>query len=102
MMKAAWYSRFGGPEVLEIVDLPEPHAGPGLIRVAVRAVGVNATDWKLRKGLMGGEIPQTTGREVAGVVDEVGEGVTDVAIDDRVFGVSPDGRGQRFLGFWAI
>jgi len=92
-MKAARYSRFGGPEVLEIVDLPEPHAGPGLIRVAVRAVSVNATDWKLRKGLHGGELPQTTGREVAGVVDEVGAGVTDVAVGDRVFGVSPDGSG---------
>ena len=54
-MKAARFSQFGGPEVLEIVDLPDPHAGPGQIRVAVHAVGVNPTDWKLRKGLMGGE-----------------------------------------------
>ena len=44
----------------------------------MHAVGVKPTDWKLRKGLMGGELPQMTGREVAGVVDEVGEGVTDV------------------------
>src|SRR3954452_25639342 len=93
MMKAAPYSQFGGPEVLEIVDLPDPHAGPGQIRVAVHAAGVNPTDWKLRKGLMGGELPQTTGREVAGVVDEVGEGVTDGAGGGRVFGFSPDGVG---------
>ncbi|TDD87325.1 NADP-dependent oxidoreductase [Actinomadura rubrisoli] len=92
-MKAARFSRFGGPEVLEIVDLPDPHAGPGQVRVAVQAVGVNPSDWKLRKGLMGGELPQTTGREVAGVVDEVGEGVTDVAIGDRVFGFSPGSTG---------
>jgi NADPH:quinone reductase-like Zn-dependent oxidoreductase len=92
-MKAVRYSRFGGPEVLQIVDLPDPHVGPGQIRVAVHAVGVNPTDWKLRKGLMGGELPQTTGREVAGVVDEVGEGVTDVAVGDRVFGFSADGEG---------
>ncbi len=78
-MKAVRYSQFGGPEALETVDLPDPHAGPGQIRVAVHAAGVNPTDWKLRKGLMGGEFPQTTGREVAGVVDEVGAGVTDVA-----------------------
>ena len=41
-MKAARFSRFGGPEVLEIVDLPDPHPGPGQVRIAVRAAGVNA------------------------------------------------------------
>jgi NADPH:quinone reductase-like Zn-dependent oxidoreductase len=97
MMKAVCYSQFGGPEVLKIVDLPDPHAGPGQIRVAVHAAGVNPTDWKLRKGLMGGELPQTTGREVAGVVDEVGEGVTDAAVGDRVFGFSDDGAGAAEL-----
>jgi NADPH:quinone reductase-like Zn-dependent oxidoreductase len=80
------------------VDLPDPHAGPGQIRVAVHAAGVNPTDWKLRKGLMGGELPQTTGREVAGVVDEVGEGVTDVTAGDRVFGFSDDGAGRGRAG----
>ena len=85
-MKAVRYSQFGGPEVLEIVDLPDPHAGPGQIRVAVHAAGVNPTDWKLRKGEMGGELPQTTGREVAGVVDEAGEGVTDASEDGHVRG----------------
>jgi NADPH:quinone reductase-like Zn-dependent oxidoreductase len=97
MVKAVRYSQFGGPEVLKIVDLPDPHAGPGQIRVAVHAAGVNPTDWKLRKGLMGGELPQTTGREVAGVVDEVGEGVTDVTVGDRVFGFSADGAGAAEL-----
>ena len=70
-MKAARFSRFGGPEVLEIVDLPDPHPGPGQIRVAVHAAGVNPSDWKARKGELGGELPQTTGRDVAGVVDEI-------------------------------
>ncbi|MGX7680767.1 NADP-dependent oxidoreductase [Jatrophihabitans sp. DSM 45814] len=88
-MKAARFSQFGGPEVLEIVELPDPHAGPAQIRVTVHAAGINPSDWKLRKGLMGGELPQTTGREVAGVVDEVGAGVTDAAVGDRVFGFSP-------------
>ena len=96
-MKAASYSEFGGPEVLKIVDLPDPHAGPGQIRVAVHAAGINASDWKQRKGLMGGELPQTTGRDVAGVVDEVGEGVTDVTFGDRVFGLSDDGAGAAEL-----
>ncbi len=94
-MKAAQFSRFGGPEVLEIVDLPDPHPGPGQIRIAVHAAGINATEWKLRKGVLsfGAGLPQTTGRDVAGVVDEVGKGVTDVAVGDRVFGVSDDGAG---------
>jgi NADPH:quinone reductase-like Zn-dependent oxidoreductase len=92
-MKAARFSQFGGPEVLEIVDLPDPHAGPGQIRVAVRAAGVNATDCKRRQGLLGGELPQTLGAEVAGVVDEVGEGVSDVTVGDRVFGISDEGTG---------
>ena len=91
-MKAAQFSQFGGPEVLEIVDLPEPHPGPGQVRIAVRAAGISATDPKLRAGTLsfGAGLPQTTGADVAGVVDEVGEGVTDVAVGDRVFGISDD------------
>jgi NADPH:quinone reductase-like Zn-dependent oxidoreductase len=98
-MKAAQFSQFGGPEVLEIVDLPDPHPGPGQVRIAVRAAGISGTDWKLRKGVLtfGAGLPQTTGRDVAGVVDEVGEGVTDVAAGDRVFGVSDDGAGAAGL-----
>ena len=58
-MKAVRFSQFGGPEVLEIVDLPDPRPGPGQVRIAVRAAGVNPSDWKKRKGLMDGELPQT-------------------------------------------
>jgi NADPH:quinone reductase-like Zn-dependent oxidoreductase len=89
-VKAAQFSRFGGPDVLEIVDLPDPHPGPGQIRIVVHAAGINATDCKLRSGLLsfGVGLPQTTGRDVAGVVDEIGQGVTDVAVGDRVFGFS--------------
>jgi NADPH:quinone reductase-like Zn-dependent oxidoreductase len=97
MMKAARFSEFGGPEVLEIVDLPDPHAGPGQVRIAVRAAGVNASDWKKRQGLMDRELPQTLGYEAAGIVDEVGEGVTDVAVGDRVFGLSAEGAAQAEL-----
>jgi NADPH:quinone reductase-like Zn-dependent oxidoreductase len=96
-MKAVQYSRFGGPEVLELVELPDPHPGPGQIRIAVRGVGVNPIDWKVRRGMMGGDLPQTTGREVAGVVDEVGEGVTDVSPGDEVFGWAADGGGAAEL-----
>lgn len=96
-MKAVRFSQFGGPEVLEIVDLPDPHPGPGQIRIAVRAAGLNPSDWKKRQGLMDGELPQTMGYEAAGVVDELGQGVTDVAIGDRVFGLSAEGAAQAEL-----
>jgi NADPH:quinone reductase-like Zn-dependent oxidoreductase len=96
-MNGIQYSEFGGPEVLELVELPDPHPAPGQVRVAVRAVGVNPVDWKMRRGLMGGELPQTTGREVAGVVDELGGGVTDVALGDEVFGFADGGGGAAEL-----
>src|SRR5580693_257403 len=85
-MKAVQYAAFGGPEVLQLVDVPEPQAGPSQVRIAVRAVGVNPIDWKLRSGAMGGDLPRGTGVEAAGVVDEVGDGVTGVSKGDRVFG----------------
>jgi NADPH:quinone reductase-like Zn-dependent oxidoreductase len=96
-MKAARFSRFGGPEVLEIVDLPDPHPGPGQVRIAVRAAGVNPSDWKKRKGLMDQDLPQTMGHEAAGLVDEVGEGVTDAAVGDRVFGFTAEEAAQAEL-----
>jgi NADPH:quinone reductase-like Zn-dependent oxidoreductase len=93
-MKAARFSRFGGPEVLEIVELPDPRPGPGEIRIAVRAAGVNASDFKKRRGEMDEGLPQTLGYEAAGVVDELGEGVTDVALGDHVFGFCEQGAAQ--------
>jgi NADPH:quinone reductase-like Zn-dependent oxidoreductase len=96
-VRAVSFNRFGGPEVLEIADLPEPHPGLGQVRIAVRAAGVNPSDWKKRKGQMGGDLPQTMGHEAAGVVDELGEGVADVAVGDRVFGFSTEGAAQADL-----
>jgi NADPH:quinone reductase-like Zn-dependent oxidoreductase len=63
----------------------------------VRAAGVSLSDWKKRQGLMDPELPQTMGYEAAGVVDEVGAGVTDVAVGDRVFGLSTEGAAQAEL-----
>ena len=96
-MKAIQYNRFGSPEVMELAELPDPHPGPGQIRIAVRAAGVNPIDWKMRSGARGGDLPQTTGREVAGVVDELGDGVTDVAVGDEVFGFAAGGGGAAEL-----
>jgi NADPH:quinone reductase-like Zn-dependent oxidoreductase len=101
-MKAIQYSEFGGPEVLKLIDLPDPNPAPGQIRVKVRAVGINPIDWKQRRGgPFGGELPQTTGRDVAGVVDELGEGVRDVALGDRVFGFAVGNTGAAELALLA-
>ena len=89
-MKAVRFAEYGGPEVLQLVDVDEPHAGAGQIRIAVRAAGVNMLDGRIRAGQMRQRMPITlpagTGKDAAGVVDEVGEGVTDVALGDAVFG----------------
>jgi NADPH:quinone reductase-like Zn-dependent oxidoreductase len=90
-MRAVTFSAFGGPEVLEIVDVPVPEPGPGRIRIAVAAAGVNPYDWKLRRGLMGGEPPKPVGLEVAGRVDALGEGVSDVAVGEPVYGFAIGG-----------
>jgi len=96
-MKAVRFSAFGPPDVLEVVELPNPRPGPGQVRIAVRAAGVNASDWKKRRGLMDPQLPQTLGHEAAGIVDELGEGVSDVAVGDRVFGFCTDGAAQAEL-----
>lgn len=97
MVKAVRFTRFGGPEVLAVVDLPDPRPAPGQVRIAVRAAGVNPSDWKTRAGLLDQDLPQTLGHEAAGVVDTLGEGVTDVAVGDRVFGFSEQGAAQAEL-----
>ena len=84
------FAEFGGPDVLHLIDAEEPHAGPGQIRIAVRAAGVNPVDWRIREGQVLGAhpiaLPSGVGLDAAGVVDEVGEGVEGVAVGDRVFG----------------
>ncbi|GLV75607.1 oxidoreductase [Streptomyces hygroscopicus subsp. hygroscopicus] len=84
------FAEFGGPDVLRLIDAEEPHAGPGQIRIAVRAAGVNPVDWRIREGQVLGAhptvLPSGVGQDAAGVVDEVGEGVEGVEIGDRVFG----------------
>lgn len=89
-MKKVSFAEFGGPEVLQLLDADEPHAGPGQIRIAVRAAGVNPVDWRIREGQVLGahptELPSGVGLDAAGVVDEVGEGAEGVAVGDHVFG----------------
>lgn len=105
-MKAVRFSAYGGPDVLCLVDVAGPHAGPGPLRIAVRSVGVNPSDWKRRAGLYRDFEPLTfpsgVGVEASGVVDEVGPGVTGVSVGDAVFGYGVD-TAARFavLTHWA-
>jgi NADPH:quinone reductase-like Zn-dependent oxidoreductase len=85
-VRAVQFNSFGGPDVLRLVEVPEPHATHTQIRIAVKAVAVNPIDWKHRQGLLGGDLPRGTGVEVSGVVDEVGAEISDVAVGDAVFG----------------
>jgi NADPH:quinone reductase-like Zn-dependent oxidoreductase len=98
---AVQYTEYGGPEVIGLGEAPEPHAGPGQIRIVVRAAGVNPMDWKLRSGMLARGKPLEgvgyLGFDAAGVVDEVGEGVTDVAVGDDVFG-----QGQNTQAEYAV
>ncbi|MBQ1107286.1 NADP-dependent oxidoreductase [Streptomyces sp. 404i] len=94
-MEAIVYEEFGGPGVLHLERLDPPRPGPGQVRVAVRAAGVNPLDHKIRNGWMEDafptRLPATPGAEFAGVVLEAGEGVTEFAPGDEVLGWSATG-----------
>jgi NADPH:quinone reductase-like Zn-dependent oxidoreductase len=108
---AVQFDRFGPPEVLSVGPFPEPHAGRGEVRVRVRAAGVSPVDVTLRAGDSPSSerlaLPHIPGVDAAGVVDEVGPGVTGVAVGDEVFGAVDvsrlGGASAEFavLRFWA-
>lgn len=83
----------GGPEALEWLDVPEPLPGPGEVRVAVRAVGLNATDLLMMRDLYQDKVarPYSPGGEIAGVVDALGDDVLDLAVGDRVVAITGSG-----------
>jgi len=89
--RAGIYETFGGPEVLEVREVPEPHSGPREVRVRVAAAGLNPMDWAIasRPELaeqFGITVPSGFGSDFAGVVDEVDGGATGFAVGDRVYG----------------
>jgi NADPH:quinone reductase-like Zn-dependent oxidoreductase len=89
-LRAIRVERFGEPEVLRVASLEEPVPGPGEVLVRVAAAGVNPVDWKVRAGLAGerfGRPPYVPGWDVAGVVEATGDGVSDLAVGDQVFGM---------------
>jgi len=91
MARAIRFSEHGGTDVLGLAEVPDPEPGPGQVRLAVRAAGVNPFDWKVLHGFVPGlpkAFPAGLGNDVAGVVDALGEGVASVAVGDAVLGQS--------------
>jgi NADPH:quinone reductase-like Zn-dependent oxidoreductase len=91
MSRAVIYETFGGPGVLELREVPEPHAGPGEVRVRVKAAGLNPMDWGISSrpeaaARFGITVPSGFGSDFAGVIDEAGEGAAGFAAGDRVYG----------------
>ncbi len=101
MSKAVRFDEYGGVEVLHVVDVDEPVAGPGHVRVRVRAAGINPGEGKIRQGLLHERWPATfpsgQGSDLAGVVDQVGDGVTGVAVGDEIIGWSDERASQAEL-----
>ncbi len=91
MSRAVVVESFGGPEVLQVREATEPHAGTGQLRVRVSEAGLNPMDWKLLASPQAGasfgvSLPAGFGSDFAGVVDEVGAEVEGFAVGDRVYG----------------
>src|SRR5919198_2259231 len=93
-MRAVVITRYGPPEVLEVRELPDPPVGPGEVRIAVKAAGINFADTMARIGMYpdAPKIPCVVGYEVAGEVESAGEGVESHKVGDRVTA------GTRFNG----
>lgn len=91
-MRAVQFIEYGPASVVHVAEVGEPHAGPGEIRIAVRVSGVAPGEVRIRSGALQEVVPVTfpfrTGFDAAGVVDEVGDGVTGVGIGDEVFGMT--------------
>jgi NADPH:quinone reductase-like Zn-dependent oxidoreductase len=89
-MRRVSFSEFGGPEVLQVVEVEKPLPAAGQIRIAVRATSINPVDWRIREGsyrtAASVVFPSGIGQDAAGVVDQIGEGVDGIDIGDKVFG----------------
>lgn len=99
-MKAIVFDNYGGPEVLRVAEVDVPVPGPGQVRIRVRTAGINQLDFKIRKGFMREVFPVTfpaiPGLEAAGVVDEVGPGVSGLSVGDEVFALTDTGAYAEF------
>jgi len=110
-MRAVLIRRFGGPEVIEVADVPETHPGPGQVRIRVAGAAVNPIDLSTRSGALSaaGLLPPLTslpsiglGWDVSGVIDEVGAGVSTLSVGDAVVGLrdllsAPGAQAERLV-----
>lgn len=103
-MKAAFFMKNGGPEVMQYGDVPDPVAGPGQALVDVHAASVNGADWKSRSGHYGPakQFPYVPGRDFSGVVSALGAGVKELKVGDAVFGVCDVGEEAAYAEKVAI
>ncbi len=94
-MNAIHVTDYGTPAPMHLTDVPTPHAAPGELLIATRAIGVNPLDLKLASGamrqMMPLHFPWTPGLDVAGVVEHVGKGVTGFTVGDEVYGMIAGG-----------
>ncbi len=89
-MRTVRFHGYGEPaDVLRLDEAAIPGPGTGQVRAAVHACGLNPADWALCRGLFGGLLPRGIGLEIAGTIDAIGDGVTDVLVGNRIIGV-PD------------
>jgi NADPH:quinone reductase-like Zn-dependent oxidoreductase len=98
MPRAVRFNNYGGLEVLQVVEVDRPKPGPGKVLVGVKAAGINPGETMIRKGLLAERWPATfpsgQGSDLAGVVEEVGPGVANVAVGDEVIGFTNDRASQ--------
>jgi NADPH:quinone reductase-like Zn-dependent oxidoreductase len=101
MPRAVRFDNYGGLEVLQVVEVDRPVPGPGKVLVRVKAAGINPGEASIRKGLFADRWPSTfpsgQGSDLAGIVEEVGPGVPNVAVGDEVIGFSNDRSSQAEL-----
>src|SRR5215472_17079032 len=104
-MKAVIAERYGGPEVLELADVPIPQVGPNGVLVQVHASSVNPVDWKLRKGLLSAiwnlRFPVIWGSDLSGVVEKVGSAITLFKPGDEVYGFMHGKVAKTYRGTYA-
>lgn len=105
-MQAIQFDRYGPPDVLRLVTLPTPVAGPGEVRVRMQAAGIAPVDAKLRAGVLQAhfqlQLPKIPGRDGAGVVDQIGSGVTGIAIGDAVCVMADQARAGSYAQYVVV
>ena len=101
MPRAVRFDQYGGLDVLQVVEVERPIAGPGKVLVRVKAAGINPGEASIRKGLFAERWPSTfpsgQGSDLAGIVEELGPGVTNIAVGDEVIGFTNDRSSQAEL-----